>query len=79
MKYTRHFIEDVFPQRSYLKEEWLKTVIENPIKKEVQQDGKIRFWGYVESLGKYIRVVTLEDGETIHTAFPDRNFKGPAK
>ena len=24
-----------------------------------------------------LRVVTLEDGETIHNAFPDRNFRLP--
>ncbi|GJQ22155.1 MAG: hypothetical protein HBSIN02_25100 [Bacteroidia bacterium] len=36
---------------------------------------RIRYWGYVEELGKYLRVVTLEDGETVHNAFPDRDFK----
>jgi len=25
--------------------------------------------------GKYLRVVTLEDGETVHNAFFDRSFK----
>ena len=31
--------------------------------------------GYnIEELGKYLRVITLEDGETLHNAFPDRNF-----
>ena len=79
MKYTRHFLQDVWPQRSYLKEEWLKTVLENPIKKEVQENGKMKFWGYIEELGKHIRVVTLEDGETVHTAFPDRNYKEAEK
>jgi hypothetical protein len=29
-------------------------------------------------LGKYLRVITLEDGETVHNAFPDRDFEGPA-
>jgi hypothetical protein len=29
----------------------------------------------LKKLGKYLRVITLEDGETIHNAFPDRNFK----
>jgi len=27
------------------------------------------------SLRKYLRVVTLEDGETVLNAFPDRSFK----
>jgi hypothetical protein len=38
----------------------MQRVIEHPVKKEVQPDGRIRFWGKVEELGgKYLRVVTL--------------------
>ncbi|MBK8560778.1 hypothetical protein [Candidatus Amarobacter glycogenicus] len=30
----------------------------------------------IEELGgRWLRVVTLEDGKTIHNAFPDRGFK----
>jgi hypothetical protein len=47
---------------------------------ESQKDGRIRHWGYVKELGRYLRVVTLSDGETIYNAFNnafrDRNFKG---
>lgn len=50
-------------------------MLENPIKKEVQPDDRIRYWGFVGELGKYLRVVTLGDGETVHNVFPDRNFK----
>ena len=51
-------------------------MIQNPVKKEVQSDGRVRFWGKVEEWeGKYLRVVTLEDGFTIHNAFIDRGFK----
>ena len=32
-------------------------------------------WGLIEETGKYLRVVTLADGETIHNAFFDRRFK----
>jgi len=41
----------------------------------VQPDGRIRFWGFVHHLGKRLRVVTLEDGETVHNAFQDRSFE----
>jgi hypothetical protein len=34
-----------------------------------------RQWRWIEELGRYLRVVTLPDGETIHNAFPDRRFK----
>ena len=30
---------------------------------------------YIPELLKYLRVVTLEDGQTMHNAFPDRDFK----
>jgi hypothetical protein len=43
---------------------------------ERESNGRIRHWGFVEELGKYLRVVVLDDGETIHTAFPNRRFKG---
>lgn len=42
---------------------------------KVQPDGRIRRRAFVEELGKYLRVITLEDGETIHNAMPDRRFK----
>ena len=50
-------------------------IVVAPIRKEIQEDGRIRFWGLVPELKKIIRVVVLEDGETIHNAFMDRNFK----
>ena len=28
-----------------------------------------------ENEGRYLRVILLEDGETVHNAFFDRNFK----
>ena len=75
MKTTRYFREQVLIKRSYLKEEWIQTVLKNPIEKGVQSDNRIRYWGFVAELGKYLRVVTLGDGETVHNAFPDRDFK----
>ena len=34
-----------------------------------------RQWGYIEEYGKYLRVILLEDGITVHNAFFDRRFK----
>ncbi|MDA3810324.1 MAG: hypothetical protein PF518_08345 [Spirochaetaceae bacterium] len=79
MKVTKYFTEQVLRKRPYLKEEWCLRVIENPEKREIQDDARIRNWAYIEELGKYLRVVTLEDGETIHNAFPDRGYKGEAE
>ena len=52
-----------------------EAVIKNPLRKEVQSDGRIRYWGFVLELDKILRVVVLEDGSTIHNAFMDRGFK----
>jgi hypothetical protein len=42
----------------------------------VQTDGRIRRWKKIdEAGGRYLRVVLLEDGETIHNAFFDRRFR----
>lgn len=75
MKKTRYFVEQVLVKRPYIKEDWVIEVLTNPIKKEIQPEGRIRFWGFIKELNKYLRVVTLEDGETVHNVFPDRNFK----
>lgn len=64
-------------QRPYIREEWCVKAIESPIHCETQPDGRIRHWVFIEELGRYLRVITLADGETIHNAFPDRGFKLP--
>ena len=75
MKTTRYFEEQVLRKRPYLKREWCEQALRNPARREVQPDGRVRYWMFVEELGKYLRVVTLEDGITVHNAFPDRGFK----
>ena len=43
---------------------------------ERQPDGRVRHWGRVPRLGgRWLRVVTLEDGDTVLNAFLDRKFK----
>lgn len=51
---------------------WIRRVIAHPEDMEIQQDGRIRLWGYVMERNRYLRVVLLEDGETLHNAFFDR-------
>ena len=75
MNTTKYFEEQVLRKRAYLKREWCIQVIQNPAKKEIQPDGRIRYWGYIAELDRFLRVVVLEDNETIHNAFIDRNFK----
>jgi hypothetical protein len=50
--------------------------MKHPTAEWVQADGRIRRWGNIpEAGGKYLRVVLLEDGETVHNAFFDRRFR----
>ncbi|PJJ97783.1 hypothetical protein CO615_06885 [Lysobacteraceae bacterium NML75-0749] len=74
MRTTAYFRDNVLAKRTYLTLAMCNAVIMNPVKKVQQDDGRIRYWGFEPSLGKWLRVVTLEDGLTIHNAFPDRNF-----
>jgi hypothetical protein len=75
MKTTAYFITSVMPRRPYLKVEWIEYVIKHPVRTEVQPNGRIRHWALISELGKYLRVVTEPDGETVHNAFLDRRFK----
>ncbi len=53
--------------------------LNSPLRTEIQTDGRMKLWGRIEEVDKYLRVVVLEDGETVHNAFFDRSFKGEKK
>jgi hypothetical protein len=77
MKTTQYFdYTRKRPDRAQIKEDWIKTVIEKPAKIEIQSDGRIRKWARISEVGKYLRVILLDDDETVHNAFFDRSFKG---
>ena len=75
MKTTTYFETSVRMRRPYLKTEWIELVLSNPIRMQVQANGRVRRWGFVADAGKYLRVITEPDGETVHNAFFDRRFK----
>jgi len=79
MKMTRYFEQVVLCRRPYLRQDWIESVLRSPEHLDVQWDGRIRRWGYIRELGRYLRVVTLADGETVHNAFPDRRFEVPLR
>ena len=59
-----------------IKDEWIQYVIDSPESEEIQTDGRIRRWARIEAMqGKYLRVILLQDAETVHNAFFDRGFK----
>jgi hypothetical protein len=75
----RYFEEQVLRKRPYIERTWCLHVLAAPIRREHEADGRIRFWGSViDARGnktRILRVVTLEDGETIHNAFFDSGFR----
>ena len=76
MKLTPYFEKIVLNKRLEIDLDWCDRVITNPIKVETQPDGRIRHWGIIaEADNRVLRVVTLDDGETVHNAFFDRNLR----
>ena len=41
MKTTRYFQEQVLLKRPYLKREWCQEAIQNPVRREIEQNGRI--------------------------------------
>ena len=77
MKFTRYFeATRLRPDRAMIRQEWIERAVRSPIKESIQADGRIRRWAQIEEAdNRYLRVVLLEDGETLHNAFFDRDFK----
>jgi len=61
--------------RAQIKDKWIKYVIDNPERIQIQSDGRIRKWAKISEMNKYLRVILLEDHETVHNAFFDRSYK----
>jgi len=77
MKYTHYFLETrLRPDRAMITDAWIAQAVDAPIREVRQEDGRIRRWAKImESGNRYLRVVLLEDGETVHNAFFDRDFE----
>ena len=76
MKVTRYF-EAIRsrPDRAVIRDEWIEQAIRKPIREAVQADGRIQRWVQVPEMeNRFLRVVLLADGETVHNAFFDRRF-----
>ena len=77
MKTTQYFqYTRQRPDHVIILDEWIERVINNPLREEVQSDGRIRRWAKIAEMdNRILRVILLEDGETVHNAFFDRRFK----
>ncbi len=50
-----------------------------PIQTKIQSDGRIRKWVKIQEANKYLRIILLPDGKTVHNAFFDRDSKEAKK
>ena len=80
MKFTQYFLYiRQRPDRAKIKTEWIEETMKNPDYTEIQSDGRIRKWKKIREEDKFLRIILLSDGETVHNALFDRRFKGGSK
>ena len=76
MKSTRYFDSarrrlDRVP----IEDAWIQRAISAPIRQAILRDGRIRRWCRVPEMNnRYLRVILMPAGETVHNAFFDREF-----
>lgn len=73
---TRYFALTVMAKadRRWIDPADIVKALAQPVRKERQADGRMRYWAWIDRLQSYIRVVTLADGETVHNVFKDSDF-----
>jgi hypothetical protein len=77
MRFTQYFAHTrQRPDRAIIRDEWIERVVQHPLREERQTDGRIRRWARIPEMDdRALRIILLEDGETVHNAFFDRDFK----
>jgi len=76
VKFTRYF-EAIRrrPDRALIQDAWIQRAIDSPIRQVIQADGRLKRWCQVPEMNnRYLRVILLPDGETVHNTFFDRGF-----
>jgi hypothetical protein len=76
VKTTQYFkAMRVRPDRAIIQDEWIQRVVDHPVNEKIQKDGRIRRWAPIAEMGgRYLRVILLPNGQTVHNAFFDRSF-----
>lgn len=63
------------PDRILIEDTWIELAVSEPEYEEIQADGRIRRWARIPEMNnRYLSVILLSDGETVHNAFFDRRF-----
>lgn len=74
VKFTRYFTLRM-RDRPEVRMEWCRRVLNRPEHVQQQEDGKYQMWGYIDEVDKYLRIISLEDRETLDNAFFDRSYR----
>jgi len=61
MKTTQYFqYTRQRPDRAFIQDEWIERVIQNPLRQEIQSDGRIRRWARIAEMeNRALRVILL--------------------
>ncbi len=74
MRFTRYF--EAMRQRPDRAAIRIERVVAHSVREQIQRDGRVRRWAPIAEMdGRYLRVILLPDGETVHNAFFDRSFR----
>jgi hypothetical protein len=63
------------PDRRSIDLDEVKRGLEQPTYAVVQADGRRGHWVWVQPQRRWLRTIVEPDGETVHNAFFDRNFR----
>ena len=68
---TSNYYERAKLKHPEVSEAWVIRVLQNPHHTETQPDGRIRYYGYIEDIDKWLRVIV--DNDKVLNRFFDRN------
>ena len=77
MKTTYYFRRKVRRRHKEIKRHYdqIEQALTHPLRVEPDKKGRTKRWIYLEDVDKYLRVIVQPDGETVHNAFYDKDFK----
>ncbi|MFZ4403959.1 MAG: hypothetical protein ACOYOK_07640 [Pseudobdellovibrionaceae bacterium] len=78
LKMTDYFKNSILRKRPEFldREDDIILWIDHPSHIVTQSDGRKKYYARDLQECKWVRIILLEDGKTIHNIFYDRNFKG---
>ena len=71
---TEYFEQIARIKHPEVTDEWVTRVLANPYHTEMQADGRIRYYGFIDEESKWVRVI-LEDGRLFNRFFDGRALR----